>query len=424
MSSTPSTSPDHDISASKVPSRLWTPAYTRYWTAASASALGDGLLVTGLPILATRVTNNEVNIGAIYAAGRVPWVFGLLIGSIVDRRDAKRVSLASDLLRGIVLIAFAIRWFVAPDTITVVELFLVALFVATCTVAFNVAVQRIVPAVVPTDQLERANGYLESSNMAGEQFVGPFIGAVLKSGWLFLGDGISFIASRLLLSGLGDFPPEDHSKSTLRDDMRVGWNWFKSSPPVWGLTIATSVVAALSTFVLSMEIIIIRKTLGLSQGYLGPLTAVIAIGGILGGIIAGRVVDILQEKTFTTCVVLSGFAYLACSNNRTVVVIFTLLAFQTMCVIVANVAAGSVRQRAIPAAYRSRVVGLCRSFIFGAQVPGAIIGGWIAARWNTDVMFLVAALGLFIVGFGTAVPLWRVLEPYQSKYQAPPTTQA
>jgi hypothetical protein len=113
--------------------------------------------------------------------------------------------------------------------------------------------------------------------------------------------------------------------------------------------------------------------------------------------------------------VLSGFAYLACSNNRTVVVIFTLLAFQTMCVIVANVAAGSVRQRAIPAAYRSRVVGLCRSFIFGAQVPGALIGGGIAARWNTDVMFLVAALGLFIVGFGTAVPLWRVLEPYQSK---------
>ena len=179
------------------------------------------------------------------------------------------------------------------------------------------------------------------------------------------------------------------------------------------LTLTTTITGALSTFVLATEVVIVTDTLGLSSYWLGPFTAIIATGGILGTLFGARAVARLGSTTQPVAMFITAICYLGCVGNRSPVVLFLLLGVQSFAVGMTNVASASVRQRAIPADLRGRVGGLSRSFIFGCQVPGALLGGWLATQWGTDTMFAIAGVGLLILAAVTARALRHLLEPFQ-----------
>lgn len=405
--------------------------FSSFWAAASISALGDGLLVSGLPLLAHDATKKPLVLATVFAAGRLPWVFGLLVGSIVDRLDARRVLVATDLVRGTLLGLVGIQMLLSGHAPNVWQLVGVGAVLGLGAVVSYVALQRAVPSLVQPEELETANGYLEASNIAGEQFIGPAIGGALFYGGRVpvLGDATTFLLSALFLRRLPRIPSVGEESNGLWSEIVAGWRWFARERAIRTLTAATSLVAALSTFVLATEIVIVRDTLGLGRYWFALFTAVTAGGGIVGGIIAQRVTAILNVNTFAACVLANALCYAACIGSRSPLLVFTSMTVQTMTVIIANVSAASIRQRAVPFALRGRVIGLARSFIFGAQVPGAIVGGWIAGRYGTDSMFAVAAGGLLAIALMVARPLRHLLQPYQTSrvlesailapYQAP-----
>jgi MFS family permease len=61
-------------------------AFWTIWTAATVSAVGDGVRYVAFPLLATSITRDPRAVALLFAAGYLPWpLLGLVGGAVVDR---------------------------------------------------------------------------------------------------------------------------------------------------------------------------------------------------------------------------------------------------------------------------------------------------------------------------------------------------
>jgi MFS family permease len=387
--------------------------YEQFLLATGVSALGDGLLVTGLPLLARETSTRPLAVAAVFAAGRIPWAFGLILGAIADRTDARRLLIRTDLARGAILGAIGAWLLLTDHPIPLGALLALAAVLSTGAILFFAGAQRAVTTLVDPSQLDQANGLLSTVTTAGEQFVGPPAGAVFLTGGTIpvIGDAISFVASAAVLSRLDPIPPSPVT-GTVRSNARVGWDWFVGSPLIRQITFLNTVVAFLTGGVLATEVVLVRDTLNLSNIWFGVFTAVLAAGAMLGSSIAPRVIRVVGRPTFSTALFGVSVSYFACVGARSWVVVFTGMFFQQMFTMIGVVDSVTARQRAIPSDYRGRVIALTRSFAFGSQMFGAILGGWIAQHFGTDTLFGFAGAIIFIVVLATARRLQELLAMY------------
>ena len=80
--------------------------YRLLFGAGTLTNLGDGLVVLALPWLATLMSQNPVAIGAVAAAGRLPWLlFAIPAGVIIDNADLRKLIARADLLRAAIVVA-------------------------------------------------------------------------------------------------------------------------------------------------------------------------------------------------------------------------------------------------------------------------------------------------------------------------------
>jgi MFS family permease len=376
--------------------------YQQFLVATGVSALGDGLLVTGLPLLARESSTKPLVIASVFAAGRIPWAFGLLLGAVADRTDARHLLVRADLGRGAILAAIG-AWLLLTDRpVPVVALLILSAILSTGSILFFAGAQRAVPTLVKADQLEQANGLASTVTTAGEQFIGPPLGAVFLTGGTIpvVGDAISFVASAAVLSKLDPIPPGPIT-GTVRQNTRAGWAWFVGSPILRMITFVNTAIAFLTGGILATEVVLVQDTLGLSKIWFGWFTAVLAAGAMAGSALASRVIQFVGYSTFGASSLGVAISYLACIGSRSWPVVFVAMFFQQMFTMIGVVDSITARQRAIPPEFRGRVFGLSRSFAFGSQIFGSILGGWITQRYGTDTMFAVAGLVIVAVTMAT-----------------------
>jgi MFS family permease len=385
--------------------------YERFWVAVAASSLGDGLLVTGLPLLARETSKNPVVVAAVFAASRVPFIFGLVIGAFVDRRDARKVLIGSDLVRAVILSLVGAFLLLSTKPLPIWVLLLLSTGLSTGSAIFFSATQRVVPHLVASEDFDHANSQIQTTIISGEQFIGPPLGAIFLTGGKIpvIGDAISFAASAAILSRLDPIPPAP-STSSLGADIRTGWEWFRNSEPIQTITAITTVMTSLTGAVLATEVVLIQDTLHLSKAWFGAFTAVMAAGSVVGGIVATRLIAAFGTSTYSIGIVLNGLSYLACFGSRSWPVVFGAMFVQQAITMFGLVASLGIRQRMIPRDFRGRVISLTRAIAFTMQLFGALIGGLVAKRFGTDPIFGICGGLLVITGVVTARRLIRLLD--------------
>ena len=384
--------------------------FQRLWLATAVSALGDGMLASGFQLLARRQTNDSFKVAAVYAIGRIPWAAALVLGSWVDRRNARSVLVGMDLVRATILGGLGALLVLHPTRISLQMLLATALILNTASVCFFCAAQRALPVVVDSRLLERANGLQEVAVHTGEQFVGPPLGGALFLGGKgpIIGDALSFAGSAVLLATLPSIPSTAKSGGTW-SDIKKGKDFFFRSPILRSLGASISMAAFLQAYTVSTLVIMGKGTFKLSDTAFGLFLAAIAVGNLAGGFFAPRVVRRLGSTTIPAVLVVCGLCYLACVGSRSPVLVAMFLALEGVGIISANVFHGSARQRLVPAQIRGRVIGLSRTFTYGAQVPGALTAGVIARQLGTDWVFGIAGSAFVIMGLAIARPLRRTL---------------
>jgi len=84
--------------------------FNLFFAAETISAVGDQISYVALPIVATVLLSAGPQVlGAIVAFERIPFfAFGLFVGYFVDAIGPKTFLLISDLMRGLLLVAFSV----------------------------------------------------------------------------------------------------------------------------------------------------------------------------------------------------------------------------------------------------------------------------------------------------------------------------
>jgi MFS family permease len=269
------------------------------WSGQSISRLGDSLYRIALSWWVLEKTGSAVIMGTVLIVSFAPMLIFLLIGGIaVDRFSRTRLMLASDILRGIVVVLVA--WLAYANTLEIWHIYVASILFGFVEAFFQPAYTALVPVIVPEESLPSANSLTNlSGQLAG--MIGPAFGATLISlggtSFAFLLDGISFFISAACLVPLVSGIQETHTKTETRNkvwhDFRDGFKTVFSIPWLW-ISIA---VFALGNIFLSGPIniglpFLVKNVLRQDVRVLGWLYSAASVGAFLGTVYMGRLVRI------------------------------------------------------------------------------------------------------------------------------------
>ena len=173
--------------------------YRLLWSAQVVSTFGDRLTQIALTTLVFALTGSDLGVGLVLTLTVLPRaVFGLFAGALADRVSRKSLLIATDLLRAVIVLGFALG---AGLPLAVV--FALTALHATATVFFTPTRYAVLPDLVPRQYLLTANTLDETTQSALDPIAflagGALIAALgVRPGFAI--DSLSFVASAVLVA--------------------------------------------------------------------------------------------------------------------------------------------------------------------------------------------------------------------------------
>ncbi|WP_433868500.1 MFS transporter [Saccharopolyspora sp. CA-218241] len=369
--------------------RFW-----RFWSASLTSNLSDGVALIALPWIATTVTDEAFLVGAVAAAGRLPWLVAAIpAGAVIDRLPRFATMAAAATVRALLWAGLGLA--AVTGRLSLEALLVVAFALGLAEVFYDTAAVTAIPRLVARGHLEAANGQFRTAEITAQEFLGrPAGGFVLTAGAapaLFLNAGICALVPALLLRLCRD----EHREPRLADDRDSGWRRFgagittiRASPLLRRLVGVTMLFNLAYATVLATQVLFARTTLGLGSAQFGLLMLTAAAGGILGGQFGGRVAARLPAGWLPmTGLAGTGICHLVMAAAPVVPVVAVMLFVSHACVLLCTVSVSSLRQRVTPAALLGRVNAAAGTASWGVATVGMVAGGGLvslAERWLTD----------------------------------------
>lgn len=373
--------------------------YWRVLGASAASNLADGVFFIVLPLLAVRLTDSPILIAGLAIAGRLPWLFFVLVaGALADRLDRRTTMRNVQLFRVAVLAGLAALAVV--DGLTLPILYGVALALGIGETLFDTAAQSILPSIVQRDQLAAANGRLYGVELVMNQFVGPPLGGLvigLSVPLALAGSGIGYALAALGLTlVVGSFRPERAAPRTrMTADIAEGMRYLLRHRVLRTLAIMVGVMNLSSTASQAVFVLyaVSPGPVGLSEPEFGILITTFAAGSLAGSFAAaplerrfGRV-PLLFASVIVTSV---GVAVPALTAHP--LPIGAGFVLSGLFIVVWNVITVSLRQRIVPDRLLGRVNSAYRLFAWGTQPLGALLGGLVGEVLGLPAVFLLSGL--------------------------------
>jgi len=396
------------------------------------SNLADGIALVVWAWIASLLSRDPVLVALIPFALRLPWlILALPAGVVTDRMDRRRLILAMDFLRALAFGAAAILVWRSLPLATPAEsgttmpvlfsaLLACALIIGSAEVFRDNAAQTMLPALVPQDQLEQANGRLWSVELVGNALVGPTLGAFLITAVIWFPFALNALAlataATLMFAVTGDFAPDRTNQSrNWRHELQQGLTFLRNAPLLRHLAAITGVWNLLHQMVVIALVLHVQEVLGLQAWAYGLILAAGAAGGIAGGVVADRIVRMFgpgptaQWMVFASAV---AFAAIPFAPNGFALA-FVLAAFE-FTGIIWNTVSVSYRQRIIPDKLLGRVNSIYRLLAWGMMPIGLLLSGVIVRITETimsrpealSMPFLAAAIGAALL----TVLAWKPLK--------------
>ncbi|HWM01357.1 MAG TPA: MFS transporter [Actinophytocola sp.] len=369
--------------------------FTRLWTAAAITNLGDGALLAAGPLLIASITTDPAAVAAAMFAQQLPWLlFALTSGALVDRLPRRTLLLAVNTARGATLGLLAIAITVAEPQLWLI--YVVLFLLGTGETLADATYGALVADTVPPDQLGRANTRIFLTFSLGNQLAGPPLGALLFAAGAALPFGFKalvFLLTVLILFRLNTSPPstQDIRGTSLRAEVAEGlrWLWHHRGLRVLAACILVMNLAGVGVF--ALWVLYGTQRLGLTETGYGLFIAAGAVGAITGSWVYGRLEQWFGMVTLLRAglvVEAATYAALALTQNPWVAGL-TMAVFGVHAVVWGSVAT-TVRQLATPSALLGRVGSVYQLASVGGAALGALLGGFVAQRFGLLAPFWIA----------------------------------
>ena len=393
-----------------LPPRLG-PNFRRLLASTLVNNAGDGVVVAAGPLLVASQTRDPFLVSLALLFDYLPGLlFSVIAGGVADRVERRRLVVAANLLRSVVLLALVFTIFSGMVSIVLI---LGAIFLLGTAETFaDSASSTILPTIVRREDLGIANSRMQGAFVLLNQLVGPPIGAFLFAIGMAVPFGVNAIAfvlgallvSRVVISSevLVRRPVGDGTG--FWSDLADGIRWLAGHPAM--RTLALTIFAFNVTFAAAWSVLVLyaRDQLHMDAVGFGLLTTSSAIGGILGIAAYGAL-----ERRFAlgnimrVGLVIETFTHLALALTTSPVVALGVMFVFGAHAFIWGTTATTVRQRAVPNELMGRVGGVYRVAHLGGLVIGTPIGGALASTFGITAPFWFGFVGSAIL----VVLLWR-----------------
>lgn len=403
--------------------RLLLGSYAVSWT-------GDWCYSIALTVWVVQQTGSTAWVSLVFVLRILPFVlFGAPGGVLADRLDRRRLMVGLDIGRGLLMVPLIlVVMFDGPVLVAAV-----AAFVAnSLSAVYRPAVVASTPRVVGETDLAAANA-LETVVNQVTVFLGPALATLLlktTSAQVAFGfNAATFAVSALLVAGVRsagggraaagadtDPPPPAEAdgdpapKTGMWAELATGWHAVRDTP---GLLIYTVLLAgSLLAFGAEeiLKVLVATDNLGTGPEGVGLLGAAMGIGGLVIAPITARLVSRSHlAGLFGGSVVLTGVTMALLALPRSLAPALAVAFVEGIALILFEIAAITLIQRAVEPDVLGRVFGLTDSVNAAATLVGIVLVPPLVALVGLDVT--LAGFGLALaLGALVALPAMRPLD--------------
>lgn len=394
----------------------WRGGFGRLWSAAVLSSFGDSLRTAALPLLAVTLTDRPLLITAVTACGYLPWIlFGLLGGAVADRVDQRRAMWTVDVLRALLVGAFAVA--VALGHASIGLLIALAFTLSALQTLFDNAATALLPALVDRAALGSANARLMTGqSIAGGLVGGPVVPVLLTVGAAvpFAADAGTYLVAAVLVASLRSEAPERKPApvgSTLRREIAEGLRTLWRDRSLRGLCAATALCNIGMGAQVATLVVLVTGWLDAGPAGYAAAGAAFTVGGLAGGAVNGRIVKRLGT---IGAVLLAGAvqtaALVVMGTVRSLAVLVAALVVFGFLGMVWNVNTTTLMQQRSPVELLGRVASAFRTLAFAGVPLGALLGGAVATAWGLNTPPLLTA-AFFVLALAALIPVRKADVP-------------
>ena len=262
------------------------PAFTKLWTAQLVSTIGDAFTMLAAGIYVYRITGSALQVGLMLMATSVPTlVIGMFAGVFVDRFDRKRIMVAADLIRALlvflipVLLPYNIAW-----------LYVIVMLTSAIGTFFHPAFESVLPETASDEALAAANSMIAISSFGSTAvgFAASGLIAAYSIEWAFYIDALTFLISGLLIMTVKIAPfqaEEDTRVGNVIRNLQVGLKYLFDNQVLRSLFFIGLFIWLGTGLWNTLLLPFAQEVLGASEFQYGLQEALTSIGFVVGSLL-------------------------------------------------------------------------------------------------------------------------------------------
>ncbi|MDG5806162.1 MFS transporter [Streptomyces ossamyceticus] len=370
------------------------------------SRFGDGLYTASTAWLAWTLTKDPAAVALVGVSAFAPaFLATFVVASYADRHDRRKLMIATDLARVVVVAAGAVLLYLGLLNLPVLvgTTALLALLGA----PFAPARNAIVPQIVPAEALQQANGLLQVAFRAAF-FVGPLLLAPLLDHaslqWALVVNGLTFLASAAALAGLRVRRPAPAGERTgLWSDLAAGLKAVRAAPDV---------LVVIVTFVLALALANGFLTVGLvtvvgQGGQYGLLLGVAGVAEVAGALLLARLPIRRPALAAVLAWAVLGIFRAPLGTLTSTAVAALLLAATGLASALSDIPLIALVQRRVPDRHLAKALGLWEAGIAGALTVSPFVASTAISLFGAAHAFVLSGAALVVLATTAALVLRR-----------------
>lgn len=363
---------------------LANPNYRLWFGGQSVSLAGTWMQMVAQSWLVLELTGSGTAIGVVVALQTLPTLLlGPYAGVVADRTDKRRLMILLQSAMGV--LALALGLLTVTGTVTVWQVYLLALLLGLASCFENPARQAFVLEMVGPDALRNAVS-LNSVLVNVARAVGPAIaGLVIAAGGIgfcFLLNAVSFVTVvasliRMDTAALTPSVPAPRAPGQLRE----GLAYVRRTPALAVPLVMMTLVGCLAyEFPVVLPIVASETFAGDARAY-GFLTAAMGAGAVLGGlVVAARGRTGLRVLVAAAAAFALAMTAAALAPNVPVALLAMGLVGVTSVAFLST--SNSTLQLTAEPHMRGRVMALWAVAFLGSTPIGGPVAGWVSEQWG------------------------------------------
>jgi len=403
--------------------------FTRFWFSDTVSQFGSQFSGFAIPVLAVLSFNaTPLDIGIITALAIVPYpLLGLFVGVWADRFRKRRIMVVCNFGRMATLASVPIGYVLG--TLSLTQLFAVALVTGILSVFFDISYQAYLPILIDRGDLIEGNQKLQLS-ASGAQVAGPgmagFVYQAIGGAFTVAADSIGYLVSAVaLLSVKKDEPARVRNDADSAPDffaeMREGIEVVLGNRYLRMIAGCTATSNLGSNMVQAVLTIFALRTLRFTTAELGLVGSIGAVGFVAGVLVVTRfTARIGLGRILALSIPVPGaYVFLPLATLGYPFLVLAAVSFVIgLSVPAYNVNQISLRQAITPDRLQGRMNATMRTIVWGTIPVGSLLGGLLGNTVGVvDTVYVgsaIAGLAGAWIALGPVISLKRQPEPVQS----------